>query len=188
MLAAIAVASALMAPVAATASTVEFSFAYSGSDVGGDPVAGGGFLFGTAIGVGSFLLTSGSGSSMEAGALTLEVAGTYINTLSPSANLTSDNVLTPANNPTLTGDGLVFSGASLPSTSHFINIFGNGPGSYTYFNNFLGFPEGSGPVSFSVTEISAVPESSTWAMMILGFFGVGFMSYRRKNNWRFRIA
>ncbi len=28
----------------------------------------------------------------------------------------------------------------------------------------------------------AVPEPSTWAMMILGFFGVGFMTYRRKNN------
>jgi hypothetical protein len=28
---------------------------------------------------------------------------------------------------------------------------------------------------------SAVPEPSTWAMMILGFFGVGFMAYRRKS-------
>jgi fibro-slime domain-containing protein len=27
-----------------------------------------------------------------------------------------------------------------------------------------------------------VPEPSTWAMMILGFFGVGFMAYRRRNN------
>ncbi len=29
---------------------------------------------------------------------------------------------------------------------------------------------------------SAVPEPSTWAMMILGFFGVGFMAYRRNNR------
>lgn len=29
---------------------------------------------------------------------------------------------------------------------------------------------------------SAVPEPSTWAMMILGFFGVGFMAYRRRNS------
>jgi hypothetical protein len=28
----------------------------------------------------------------------------------------------------------------------------------------------------------AVPESSTWAMMLLGFAGVGFMAYRRKRN------
>jgi hypothetical protein len=29
---------------------------------------------------------------------------------------------------------------------------------------------------------SAVPEPSTWAMLILGFCGVGFMAYRRKPN------
>jgi hypothetical protein len=34
----------------------------------------------------------------------------------------------------------------------------------------------------------AVPESSTWAMMILGFAGVGFMAYRRKNQPSFRVA
>jgi hypothetical protein len=30
--------------------------------------------------------------------------------------------------------------------------------------------------------VSAVPEPSTWAMMILGFAGVGFMAYRRRNK------
>jgi hypothetical protein len=30
--------------------------------------------------------------------------------------------------------------------------------------------------------ISSVPEPSTWAMMILGFAGVGFMGYRRKSK------
>jgi hypothetical protein len=30
-------------------------------------------------------------------------------------------------------------------------------------------------------SVAAVPEPSTWAMMILGFAGVGFMAYRRKN-------
>jgi len=29
---------------------------------------------------------------------------------------------------------------------------------------------------------AAVPEPSTWAMMILGFAGVGFMAYRRRNQ------
>jgi hypothetical protein len=32
------------------------------------------------------------------------------------------------------------------------------------------------------TDIGAVPEPSTWAMMILGFAGVGFMAYRRKSK------
>ena len=33
----------------------------------------------------------------------------------------------------------------------------------------------------SVGVSAAVPEPSTWAMMIMGFAGVGFMAYRRKN-------
>jgi hypothetical protein len=30
--------------------------------------------------------------------------------------------------------------------------------------------------------ISSVPETSTWAMMLLGFAGIGFMAYRRKSE------
>jgi hypothetical protein len=37
--------------------------------------------------------------------------------------------------------------------------------------------------------VSAVPEASTWAMMILGFMGVGFMAYRRRSQGgHFRFA
>jgi hypothetical protein len=37
-------------------------------------------------------------------------------------------------------------------------------------------------VDFSVpiTSVGGVPEPSTWAMMLLGFVGLGFMAYRRK--------
>jgi hypothetical protein len=37
--------------------------------------------------------------------------------------------------------------------------------------------------SFQVLGVtSAVPEPSTWAMMILGFFGLGYMGYRRRSS------
>jgi hypothetical protein len=36
-----------------------------------------------------------------------------------------------------------------------------------------------GTVTF---DVAGVPEPSTWAMMILGFCGLGFMAYRRKQN------
>jgi hypothetical protein len=39
-----------------------------------------------------------------------------------------------------------------------------------------------------VANVSAVPESSTWAMMILGFAGVGFAAYRRKNKTALNAA
>jgi hypothetical protein len=38
----------------------------------------------------------------------------------------------------------------------------------------------TGVVGSGIT--TAVPEPSTWAMLILGFAGVGFMAYRRKGR------
>lgn len=40
----------------------------------------------------------------------------------------------------------------------------------------------------TVNGVSAVPEPSTWAMLVLGFAGIGFMAYRRKNKAAFRFA
>ncbi|SHK60343.1 hypothetical protein SAMN05444321_0014 [Bradyrhizobium lablabi] len=39
---------------------------------------------------------------------------------------------------------------------------------------------GDGLFTGTMTAITAVPELSTWAMLILGFAGLGFVSYRRK--------
>lgn len=41
---------------------------------------------------------------------------------------------------------------------------------------------------FEGAAVAAVPEASTWAMMILGFAGVGFMAYRRKGRPALRLA
>jgi hypothetical protein len=38
------------------------------------------------------------------------------------------------------------------------------------------------PFNGTYTLTAAVPEPSTWAMMILGFAGIGFMAYRRKSS------
>jgi hypothetical protein len=35
---------------------------------------------------------------------------------------------------------------------------------------------------------AAVPEPSSWAMMILGFLGLGFLAHRRKNHTAFKVA
>jgi hypothetical protein len=37
-------------------------------------------------------------------------------------------------------------------------------------------------VSNVTYTVAAVPEPATWTMMILGFLGLGFMAYRRKNS------
>jgi hypothetical protein len=44
---------------------------------------------------------------------------------------------------------------------------------------------GTGNQTLTITDISAaVPEASTWAMMLLGFVGLGFMGYRKKAGLR----
>jgi hypothetical protein len=43
------------------------------------------------------------------------------------------------------------------------------------------------PVS-GTFSVAAVPEPPTWAMMILGFAGIGFMAYRRRSMPAFRFG
>ena len=45
-----------------------------------------------------------------------------------------------------------------------------------------GTPAPTFNMAFSLQGVNAVPEPSTWAMMILGFAGIGFMAYRRKSK------
>ena len=43
----------------------------------------------------------------------------------------------------------------------------------------------TGSQSFNTAEIEfqvGVPEPTTWAMLLLGFVGIGFMAYRRKSD------
>jgi hypothetical protein len=50
------------------------------------------------------------------------------------------------------------------------------------FADLAGGNANIGNILDNVTLSSDVPEPSTWAMMILGFMGVGFLAYRRKHN------
>jgi hypothetical protein len=52
---------------------------------------------------------------------------------------------------------------------------GSGPNINEYNGQYV-------PGNFSASAVSPVPEPSTWAMMILGFAGLGFMAYRRKSK------
>jgi hypothetical protein len=55
------------------------------------------------------------------------------------------------------------------------------PDLFTSWTN-TGFTTGACPECGPGTQIAGVPEPATWAMMILGFAGVGFMAYRRKSK------
>jgi hypothetical protein len=57
----------------------------------------------------------------------------------------------------------------------------SGPGPYSITEEYI-ITAGSGGGSANSTIVVSVPETSTWAMMILGFLGVGFMAYRGKGR------
>jgi PEP-CTERM motif len=75
------------------------------------------------------------------------------------------------------------SGSFISGTDTFdsttIAALGLTPGTYTYT---VGEPN-LDSIVLNIGNVSAVPEPSTWAMMILGFAGIGFMAYRRKNSY-----
>jgi hypothetical protein len=53
--------------------------------------------------------------------------------------------------------------------------------SYDNSNSFQYWSDNLTLLPTTVTLTDGVPEPSTWAMMILGFAGIGFMTYRRKS-------
>jgi len=72
------------------------------------------------------------------------------------------------------------------STSSFLLGTGN---AHAYFVADVAAPNGTGSFNTGVVgAVAAVPEPSTWAMMILGFMGVGFMAYRRRGQPSLRLA
>ena len=86
-----------------------------------------------------------------------------------------------------------------PGEGNFVDPTSFSLGSLTGHNYILSFlvdnfkQNGGNPSGLDVSftgpsHTGAVPEPSTWAMMILGFMGVGFMAYRRKAHSSFRIA
>jgi PEP-CTERM motif-containing protein len=65
-----------------------------------------------------------------------------------------------------------------------VSVSGN-----TVYVNFAGdnFKKPS-QATIDVSFTAPVPEPSTWAMLLLGFCGLGFTAYRRKNQMAFNAA
>jgi hypothetical protein len=104
---------------------------------------------------------------------------TYNNILITYADNTFDSV-----NSTLFAQLLPANGDQGVGGSKYVNIFTDRAiSSLTFSSTEKAF-------EFDNVSIKAVPEASTWAMMILGFLGLGFLGYRKssKTGSAFRMA
>jgi hypothetical protein len=148
------------------------------------------FTSGGAYTIGEFL-TSGSASVLTgAGELSKTLQNTLFN-FTGLVSVTNGQTFTAGHDDGLT---LVIGGVtviSAPLQTSFANTTQTYTGPTGTFAFQLVYGECCGApaaLAISLPLTSAVPEPSTWAMMILGFIGVGFMSYRRRSRSVFRIA
>jgi hypothetical protein len=76
--------------------------------------------------------------------------------------------------------GLYFGGLFEGEYDAFSQTFATTPGSSYTVELLYTNPESNNPTGFMVTTTGAstVPEPSTWAMMLLGFAGLGYVGYR----------
>jgi hypothetical protein len=146
-------------------------------------------ILNTTSGIGAlpFGDTSNYLSVLANGVVSVTIAGAPVNQLSFFwGSVDTGNVIT-------FNDGSTFSGASLfdltptgcqqsVECNRFVTFTGS-ISSFTLSSSNNSFETDS----FNI-EVRGVPEPSTWAMMILGFMGVGFMAYRRKGRSTFRFA
>jgi hypothetical protein len=84
------------------------------------------------------------------------------------------------------GNGLAISGFDFVLASGTNGAFSNG--TWTDPDPSRGNGGITSTLNITADFTSAVPEPSTWAMLILGFAGVGFMAYRRRDQSSFRLA
>ena len=78
-------------------------------------------------------------------------------------------------------------GATFTLTEQFL---ANGQPFLPFYDSAHSFAQGAAQTAINgefyytspVSQVGGVPEPTTWAMMLLGFAGIGFMAYRRRNQ------
>jgi len=96
-----------------------------------------------------------------------------LTSLAPATEMQTINIFIP--------DGSIFAGNNTgwdPAHSFGMPFF---EGTYSNLDTTTFAGVGTGQIQ-GYTEFTAVPEPATWALMILGVLGIGFMAYRRRST------
>jgi PEP-CTERM motif len=180
-----------LVPVGASAATYSFNFSTT------DPVFTVAGTFTTAntldaVGGYDVLSMSGTITGPDGGAISL-VGNPSQPLFYDDLTWVYDNVLFPNAAPHVDFNGILFS-----SGTYDYNFYSTGPTTYYLSSNnpagnfnlgqlvTFGPPlpvAGDAPLNFA----ASAPEPSTWAMMLLGFIGLGFAGYRRARTDRLAV-
>lgn len=103
--------------------------------------------------------------------------------LGNSGNTSSFNFTTSSFTVLGGGPSTEWGGGAITRTGN--NVFGSEGNGLVEFNGLVQSISWTNPTmedyyAFTVGEVGAVPEPSTWLMMIAGFLGLGLMTYRKK--------
>lgn len=148
----------------------------------------------TAVVDGSNYDITGVTGTVTSGSNTYTISGLY-GVAGSVGNVQSDGTFTFDNVITKVGSALQWDGNGLAvtagSSNYVYNLFTD---SFYGVNNALLTTDPAAGAFPSTEEtlgsgtIAAVPEPSTWAMMILGFLGLGVVAFRRKAGLALRAA
>lgn len=133
-----------------------------------------------------------AGDYNGSGTLTVDASG-HITAIAGTANGSSitglstyagaDNLLFDGSNGT--SAWLDFSGMAFSIVGNAFGIGNTGSGDYgvtDMVSNPAGTCCGSHPAALNISAIAAVPEPATWAMMLIGFGGIGFAMRGRRRE------
>ena len=166
-------AALLVGLIASPASAALYNFNYLGA--GGATGPGG---------PATFTIDSTTGTVLNAGQVDFNVTGLF-NGITQTVEVIFGKPYSFAGLFDLFPPDLQILGSNLGAFEQFSgpDLF-TGPTSAPSFNigTFQLSSIASGPATLTISAVAAVPEPSTWAMMVLGFAGVGFMAYRRKRT------
>jgi hypothetical protein len=133
----------------------------------------------------------GSGSIHPASATIVAPSGsTYIGLYLGSVDSFNNITLNQASGASITYDGDQLFNPANPTGNQgnggsvYLNFFDTG----STFTSITFTSNGTAEEFDNVAFASAVPEPATWAMMILGFLGIGFLSYRKSSGSALRMA
>ncbi|HEV2596658.1 MAG TPA: PEPxxWA-CTERM sorting domain-containing protein [Sphingomicrobium sp.] len=148
---------------------------------------------------GDYSFSYSAGTYTGSGTLTVDGSGNITgisgtangnNIVGLSSYASADNLLYDGSNGT--SAWLDYSGLSFSTLANTFGIGNTGGGDYgvtDMASNPAGTCCGSHPAQLNISAIAAVPEPATWAMMLIGFGGMGFaMRGRRRQQTLLQVA